>query len=442
MTNKHRNSSLNRGEHQMANLLRSSPLTIEIQARGGRSRLSVPCVILWTALVAGLPGCDQEVGRWDESEVTHTVEAYEGFLAQYPDSPHRAAATAAIEELEWTEVQGRGTVDGYADFMGRYPASAHRGTAEKAAEDVAWNALSTVTDSGPLIDFVARYPASSRRAEAKSKIEQIEWELVSDNSLAEVQAFRLSHPASRFEDAAQERAFRLALRASEENLREASILAEGETAESLLALVTVTEGVDEDGRSFTERSVAGSRSGLDHRDLLLQEVCWLTHPRPYHIESIHVADGEEPSGLYSMLGGGDTPLDLEGVAGRRANHRGSITMSQTSTQLLLVGASFQIPEDVKPFGSVRIPIISMGDRSVFRIIGKVDGLFPPITFESTADEPLAFMLVAGKGLTYLSGYGTVTLEPGAEPIKFPEAVGGDGKSVDRISAIFEKPILR
>jgi len=367
--------------------------------RAGRLRKTRSCLKaalfgLSVLLILGLSACDQAARHWDKAKALHTAKAYEEFIAQHPESKFRTSAESAIEELDWAEAQNRQTADSFKNFITRHPDSDHRADADALLEDAEWSAASM-------------------------------------GSFSEVQNFRASYPASKHRERAEERAAHLALDAAADNLRAASILGEEDSPESLLGLVKETRGIDENGHTYTTKSFGGaSLGGLLNRDLLLQEACRIMRVKQYHIPSVMPMEGPRPGGLGMNLGGGVAAIHVDNVAGRLVNDRGDVAVSQADDQLQLIGARQQLK------GNSITKIISMGDRSLFRISGKVTGLFPPIVFNGAPKQPLAFMLVAGKGLTYVSGAGTVIVEPGAAPIKFPEAVGGDGRGVERITEVF------
>lgn len=83
----------------------------------------VPVAVLGTVLALG--GCSRESGDWKSAQGTDTIEAYEGFLKQHPQSEFAAQALERTkqlaEERDWQVATQADTADAYQQFLTQYP---------------------------------------------------------------------------------------------------------------------------------------------------------------------------------------------------------------------------------------------------------------------------------------------------------------------------------
>lgn len=96
--------------------------------RGGERRgVGVPCMVLLTAACAALllAACSREASDWRSAQGTDTIEAYERFIEQYPQSEFAAQARERTrqlaEERDWQVATGADTAEAYQQFLSQYP---------------------------------------------------------------------------------------------------------------------------------------------------------------------------------------------------------------------------------------------------------------------------------------------------------------------------------
>ena len=78
-----------------------------------------------------LVGCDPAGKAWETAQSENTIDAFEQYLAEFPDSEYSAEAELRIESLVWEEVQSLDTEQGYEAYAAEYPS----GTYSEAAND-------------------------------------------------------------------------------------------------------------------------------------------------------------------------------------------------------------------------------------------------------------------------------------------------------------------
>ncbi|MCU0951526.1 MAG: SPOR domain-containing protein [Burkholderiaceae bacterium] len=86
---------------------------------------SVHGVALATVAFALLVACSPEAGDWKNAQSADTVEAYDAFIAKYPQSEFAAQATERTkqlaEERDWQAATAADTADAYQQFLTQYP---------------------------------------------------------------------------------------------------------------------------------------------------------------------------------------------------------------------------------------------------------------------------------------------------------------------------------
>lgn len=83
----------------------------------------VPFALLGALLLLG--GCSREAGDWKSAQGADTIEAYDGFLKQHPQSEFAAQALERskqlAEERDWQAATQADTADAYQQFLTQNP---------------------------------------------------------------------------------------------------------------------------------------------------------------------------------------------------------------------------------------------------------------------------------------------------------------------------------
>ncbi len=121
------------------------------------STTRVMAVATWATLVAlTVAACSHEAADWKSATLADTVEAYQGFLQQYPHSRDATQAQARVkqltEERDWQIASSVNTRDAYQQFMTQHPNSQWAQEAKIRSENFTPAGLSAAagtTDSNP-----------------------------------------------------------------------------------------------------------------------------------------------------------------------------------------------------------------------------------------------------------------------------------------------------
>jgi ankyrin repeat protein len=124
---------------------------------------------LLAAALIGLGGCSMIA--YDQARSKNTVEAYQTFLAKYPDcDPAQAAdARSRIERLKWNEAVRKRTPEGFAAYLAEYPDSV---AAKKQIEELDFAAATKANTLAAYRAFMQKHP-EARKDEINKRILQL-----------------------------------------------------------------------------------------------------------------------------------------------------------------------------------------------------------------------------------------------------------------------------
>jgi cell division septation protein DedD len=89
-------------------------------------RLAHACVILLSvAMLAAASGCSHEKRDWHSAQAADTIEAYEEFVKEHPQSARTSAAQTRVvqltEDRDWQRASSTDTGDAYRQFLAAHP---------------------------------------------------------------------------------------------------------------------------------------------------------------------------------------------------------------------------------------------------------------------------------------------------------------------------------
>jgi len=90
-----------------------------------RTRAMAGAALAGLVVVTLVAGCSREKIDWKSAESADTVEAYDRFIGNHPDSELATQARARVaqlqEERDWKVATGTDTADGYKGFLAKHP---------------------------------------------------------------------------------------------------------------------------------------------------------------------------------------------------------------------------------------------------------------------------------------------------------------------------------
>ena len=92
----------------------------------------ISVILVLTAIA--LAGCSKVENDWNAAVEANTITAYEAHLANFPDTPHAAAARTAITELEWQAAKSANSVEALEGFIESHPDAPQLDVARESLE--------------------------------------------------------------------------------------------------------------------------------------------------------------------------------------------------------------------------------------------------------------------------------------------------------------------
>ncbi len=135
-------------------------------------RIQVPFSLLLVGAL--LAGCATEYQAFDEAKAANTVEAYEAFLAEYPDGVNKAAAVERLDDLDWAATEAENTAAAYEAYLAKYPEGRHVTDAQLAAPKLAWQDADFSGDIATIKAFLEKYSSGAYASNAQKRLELLE----------------------------------------------------------------------------------------------------------------------------------------------------------------------------------------------------------------------------------------------------------------------------
>jgi hypothetical protein len=110
-----------------------------------------------------LSGCDSQQGALREAQMAGTPEAYEAFLAQYPDSTYAASVRESVEDLRYSNAKNGTESALWREYLEQHPQGKYVKQARKMEDEVSFHeadaartpvSYQTYLDSHPSGEFV------------------------------------------------------------------------------------------------------------------------------------------------------------------------------------------------------------------------------------------------------------------------------------------------
>lgn len=294
-----------------------------------------------------LAGCESMESRWQDAQSKNTVEAYENFIKDYPESPFDEEAKGKIIELQFESAKEKNTILAYEEF-------------------------------------IEKYPESSFIEEAQSKITELQYEIVRQkNTTEDYKKFIEQYPLSSYAKDAQNEI--LNIFANE--IRTSKSLKDKEAIENNMVKNILENGV---GTRFVLKDI------LPRGNISVQEIVTLAELAGSH--------DQEAQHNYARIGG--TQYNFTKIVSYKATGQSILAHQDADTDHFTFKTLY--PKDKLYFklsfagASLLEPL---GNQCIWRFIGKID--FKDYIFYGDSKEPLTFMLLKNVGFVYLHGKGTV-----------------------------------
>jgi outer membrane protein assembly factor BamD (BamD/ComL family) len=161
---------------------------------------SVTPIMVLISILLFTGGCAKI--KWDAANEGRSVDSYEQFLAQYPNSEYAGEAKRRIEELSFEEAKQVNTIEAFEAFINRFPNSKFAHEAQAQIEVLFFQKAKRENSILAYEEFIRRFPLSPLKDEAQSNLESIyviHFQTAKDNNTIDAyETFILRFPNSKF----------------------------------------------------------------------------------------------------------------------------------------------------------------------------------------------------------------------------------------------------
>ena len=96
------------------------------------------CRLLPLLILTILIGCNKTEKRWNETMSSNTIDSYDSFILEYPESNYADSAKRKIIELSYAKTIILNTLEGFESFLNMYPSSNQAVEAKTQHEKLLW----------------------------------------------------------------------------------------------------------------------------------------------------------------------------------------------------------------------------------------------------------------------------------------------------------------
>jgi hypothetical protein len=125
---------------------------------------------LCTIILLVLAGCATVDTRWQKATLTDTVQSYEAFLKQHPDSDYTALARDKIDSLHWQEATTANTIQGFERYIQLHRDGKYVTKAKDNIDSLYWQEAKRRNSLSGYKDFLQKYPSSVFSTQARDEI--------------------------------------------------------------------------------------------------------------------------------------------------------------------------------------------------------------------------------------------------------------------------------
>lgn len=133
-------------------------------------RRSLPVVLVMLALLCS---CDRAKQEYKEASTVDTVEAYERFVALFPNHELAASAKVRMADAAFRDLTGKTEPEAFMDYLVRYPESSHLAEVKALLEPILYVKCMERGEITACDDYLRVGDGYSRESDAKRKLQEL-----------------------------------------------------------------------------------------------------------------------------------------------------------------------------------------------------------------------------------------------------------------------------
>ncbi len=117
--------------------------------------------------LATLAGCDPASKAWEQAQNQNTIETFEQYISEFPDSEYAAEAVGKIDALVWRQTESLDNENGYEAYISDYPSGAFVAMAKNRLREIRLDSVLSDFDKH-LMAFMRDEPSEITSVRGKS----------------------------------------------------------------------------------------------------------------------------------------------------------------------------------------------------------------------------------------------------------------------------------
>lgn len=130
-------------------------------------------IILINAVLFLSLTCYSQTKKWENTQEVNTIEAYQKFLAEYPDRKYSTQAKENLISLEYEKALKENSIDSYKYFLDNYPESKFKDEIQRKFEKVSWEEAKKNNTAKSYNDYLKNNPDGINKNDAITQLESI-----------------------------------------------------------------------------------------------------------------------------------------------------------------------------------------------------------------------------------------------------------------------------
>jgi outer membrane protein assembly factor BamD (BamD/ComL family) len=136
---------------------------------------------------------------WEEAAALGTIAAYQRYLRESPRGAHAQQARTRIEAMGWRAARRADTIAAYKHYLRVSPRGAHAQQARTRIEALGWTAARRADTVSALLRYLHLYPRGKYAAPARARIETLRWLRAKRlDTVTALQAYIRVYPGGRY----------------------------------------------------------------------------------------------------------------------------------------------------------------------------------------------------------------------------------------------------
>jgi outer membrane protein assembly factor BamD (BamD/ComL family) len=154
-------------------------------------------LILFTVIFIFSLTCIAQKGKWKKAQKINTIESYQEFLRDYPNSEFNNEAEQKLIELEFNKAKKINTISSYKYFLNSYGINKYTKQATSNMIKLEFLEAQKKNTIKSYMEFSSKYPDGELSEQAKYAISDIDFRIAkSKNSVEELRYFIKKYPNS------------------------------------------------------------------------------------------------------------------------------------------------------------------------------------------------------------------------------------------------------